>query len=91
MKENDSGPRPLFGVEIVHKTNLYGFVSKSVQQRYIKLTCTSTNAMNSAKSKSDGLNRLPFHFLQESLKMVSVSVSMIQWPFLLLKVTFHLS
>lgn len=49
MRESDSSGRPLFGVEMVHKTNVYGFVPKSTQQRYLRITCTSPNAMNSAK------------------------------------------
>lgn len=51
MRESDSSGRPLFGVEMVNKTNVYGFIPKSTQQRYLRITCTSSNAMNSAKSK----------------------------------------
>lgn len=50
MKESDSNAvLPLFKTEIVHKTNVYGFVPKSTSERYIKITCTSPNAMNAAK------------------------------------------
>lgn len=53
MKENDSNSKLLlFDTEILVKTNVYGFVPKSASERYIKITCTSPNAMNSAKRNS---------------------------------------
>lgn len=56
MKESDSYTNfPLFKTEIVHKTNIYGFVPKSTSERYIKITCTSHNAMNSAKRRESYL------------------------------------
>ena len=53
MRESDShSSLPLYKTEIVHKTNVYGFVPKSASERYIKITCTSPNTMNSAKRKN---------------------------------------
>lgn len=51
LRDSDSSPMPLFKTEIVHRTNLYGFVAKHVDERYIRITCTSPNAMNAAKRK----------------------------------------
>lgn len=55
IKESDSTPMPLFRTEIVQKTNVYGFVPKSEQQHFIRITCTSPNSMNAAKSKTNKL------------------------------------
>lgn len=47
--EGDVSPLALLKLELVERTNLYGFVSKSQQQRYIRITCASPHAMNTAK------------------------------------------
>jgi len=50
MKESDAGPGvQLHKIEVVQKTNIYGFIPKHIQQHYLRITCTSLNAMNSAK------------------------------------------
>ena len=52
IRESDKAPPALFRTEIVERTNLYGFVPKTTHQRYIRITCTSPNAMNTAKRKT---------------------------------------
>lgn len=79
MKDSDTTPWPLFRTEIVHKTNVYGFVPKSTQERYIRITCTSPNAMNTAKRVVEG----GFNYLKQADQHTQFSTYESNIPFVM--------
>ena len=77
IKESDSSNFPLFKTEIVDKTSVFGFVSKNVQQRFIRITCTTPNSMNSAKrvvesgfSFSEHVNGVQFQTYESNIPFI---------------------
>lgn len=50
MRDSDGSPgTQLHKIELVQRTNIYGFIPKHTQQQYLRITCSSPNSMNNAK------------------------------------------